>query len=98
MAKYDPLTRYLRRQAKTEVAFTFHEIETLLNALLPKRARQAEWWTNQAPAGAEGQHAAAWLSAGYHAIVSVAREPVVSRKTTRAPEAATAELADAASR
>ena len=88
MAKYDPLTRYLRRQAKAEVALTFHEIESLLNALLPKRARQAEWWANQAPADLKERQAVAWLSAGYRALPSIAREQVVFRKITMASEAA----------
>lgn len=80
MANYDPLTRYLRRQAKNEVSLSFHEIETLVNAILPKKARHEAWWTNEPAPGQTSLQAAAWLGAGYHALPSVARERVVFRK------------------
>lgn len=82
MAKYDPLTRYLRRQAPDKIVLTFHEIETLLNSILPKRARQADWWANEPRNGAEVQ-TGAWLRAGYHAFAALDRERVTFQKIGR---------------
>ena len=51
MAKYDPRTRYLPRQARAEVSLTFHEIETPVNAILPKKAQHEAWWANEPASG-----------------------------------------------
>lgn len=92
MAKYDPRTRYLPRQARAEVSLTFHEIETLVNAILPKKAQHEAWWANEPASGQTSLQAAAWLRAGYHVLPLVARERVVFRKIRTDLEGACVEL------
>ena len=87
MAKYDPLSRYLRRQAGREVVLTFAEIENLLAALLPKSARRREWWANETSESTTQVQRRAWMSAGYHAFPAPADDRVVFR---RAPTGASA--------
>jgi hypothetical protein len=65
MAKYDPVTRYLRKQSAASVELSFREIERLIGAMLPKRASQEDWWSaqNDTPQGL------AWEAARYRATL-----------------------------
>jgi hypothetical protein len=82
MAKYDPLSRYLRRQTRDEVGLTFAEIENLLTTLLPKRAHEADWWSPGPEAGRDAAQCRAWREAGYEADLC-GRERVVFRRIRR---------------
>jgi hypothetical protein len=63
VAKYDPLTRFLNREAILEICLSFQEIERVLGAKLPPSAyRHRPWWANDP---SNHVHAKAWLSAGY---------------------------------
>ncbi|EJL37537.1 hypothetical protein PMI01_00615 [Caulobacter sp. AP07] len=64
MAKYDPLTRYLKRRSSPIVELSFPEIERLIGAMLPKRARQQVWWSSTDDAQPQ---IAAWTAARYRA-------------------------------
>lgn len=81
MAKYDPLSRYLRRQAAPEVILTFAEIENLLVALLPKSARRPEWWANETSEVSKHVQCRAWMGAGYLAFPAIAQDRVTFRRT-----------------
>ena len=62
--KYSPLRTYLEDlpALRTEVILCFDEIETILNARLPKSASEyREWWANQS----HGSRAPSWLGAGF---------------------------------
>lgn len=82
MPKYDPLNRYLRRQTSPEVVLTFTEIENLLTALLPKSARNRDWWGNEAAQSARPVQSQAWMAAGYLADPAIDRERVTFRRST----------------
>lgn len=83
MGKYDPLSRYLRRQTSAELALTFAEIENLLTVLLPKSARRSEWWCNETSQSSTHVQCRAWLQAGYHAFPAISREQVTFRRIGR---------------
>jgi hypothetical protein len=64
--KYTPLENYLRDLPanQKEVAFSFEQIEKILNAKLPPSAYEyQQWWENEK----EGNHvnARAWANAGW---------------------------------
>ncbi len=65
--KYDPLFTFLNNQThKAELTLSFTEIETILNASLPRSARQQRgWWSNRANGG---HQARAWLEAGFEVV------------------------------
>lgn len=68
MGKYDPLARHLRRRRQDSLDMTFDEIERVLGAMLPKRARRAQWWADPTVAAAIQQEA--WRGAGYEAALA----------------------------
>jgi hypothetical protein len=82
MAKYDPLRRYLRRRGREvdELVLSFDEIERILGAMLPKAARQEDWWTNEPTHGRGFVQCRAWIEAGFEAHPSVATETVQFRR------------------
>jgi hypothetical protein len=41
---YDPLRDYLKRQSLPEFVLTFEQIETIIDAALPRAAHRASWW------------------------------------------------------
>jgi hypothetical protein len=41
---YDALRDYLRKQHLAEFVLTFEEIETIIDAALPRAAHRASWW------------------------------------------------------
>ena len=76
MGKYDPLNEQLRESKRSEVRFSFREIEKLLGADLPKGAREKKtWWTNE-----DTGHASAWVAAGYTADVDLDEQTVTYRR------------------
>jgi hypothetical protein len=47
---YSPLRDYLKRQTLPEFTLTFAQIETIIDAALPRAAQRASWWdTMRAP-------------------------------------------------
>ena len=64
MAKYDPLSDWLRAHAhRSEATLSFADIEQLIGDGLPASAhRHRAWWANHAGTHV---HAEAWLSTGW---------------------------------
>lgn len=62
-SKYQRLLEYLQRSDRSEVSFTFGEIETLLGEKLPASARKNRgWWSNRSKGALQ---ATSWMQAGY---------------------------------
>jgi hypothetical protein len=71
MAKYGPLTAFLRRQpdGKDEIRMSFQRLEAILGDTLPPSARyDRTWWGNTVNRTRVQAHA--WLKAGWmvHAV------------------------------
>jgi hypothetical protein len=63
MTKYEPLTHFLRRQARDEVRMTFGEIEKIIGDKLPSSAaHHRAWWSNNP---SNSVMTKAWLNAGF---------------------------------
>ncbi len=78
-SKYWQLYLYLQQQYPNDVTLTFGEIETMINARLPKTARSSRaWWSNRSSGAIQAQ---AWTAARYTmAEVDLAQEVVTFRK------------------
>lgn len=61
MAKYAPLTSYLRRQNRAEVTLTFRDIERIVSGILPKAATTERWWRPESGATIMPQHLPLWM-------------------------------------
>ncbi len=62
-SKYQPLLEFLRGNEQNEITLSFTEIETLINDVLPKSARNKRaWWSNRSKGALQ---ASAWIEAGY---------------------------------
>lgn len=79
MGKYDPLHKYLRRRAGSEVRLSFRDIERIIGALLPNSAARAQWWANEQQPETRHVQSIAWRDAGYEAQL-VEEEEVVFRR------------------
>ena len=44
MNNYDALRNYLKKQTLAEFVLSFEEIETVIDAALPRAAHRASWW------------------------------------------------------
>ena len=44
MNDYGPLREYLKKQKLAEFVLTFEEVETIIDAALPRAAHRASWW------------------------------------------------------
>ena len=44
MNDYDALRDYLKKQTLAEFVLSFEEIETIIDAALPRAAHRASWW------------------------------------------------------
>ena len=44
MSDYDALRDYLKKQTLPEFVLSFEEIETIIDAALPRAAHRASWW------------------------------------------------------
>lgn len=76
MSKYEPLTRYLRRQSADKVDLTFRGLEILLKAMLPRGASEPEWWANEAAPKTRYAQRLGWLNAGFNAALIQGKEQV----------------------
>ena len=81
MAKYAPLTIYLRRQKVAEVELSFRDIERIVGGILPKAANVAKWWLSDEGDTLQPQHLA-FREAGFIAQPSVRSERVRFVKPT----------------
>ncbi|MBW3558326.1 MAG: hypothetical protein KY449_00955 [Proteobacteria bacterium] len=81
MGKYDPLTGELRRARAAEVILSFRQIERVIGAMLPNRARRPEWWANETDQRAGSVQSRAWLDAGFRAYLIPGSEQVRFQKT-----------------
>lgn len=63
MAKYDPLTSYLKANGASRLPMTFDEVAKVIGTPLPRSAYvHRPWWANEAVGHV---HAKSWLNAGY---------------------------------
>lgn len=63
MAKYEPLTQFLKASEADELRLAFHELERALGGPLPPSAhRFRAWWANERTKS----QSRAWLGAGWH--------------------------------
>ena len=78
-SKYAPLGAYLCRQAVSELAMTFTEIEAVIGASLPPAAMvHAAWWSNNPTNNVMTK---VWLAAGYRTErVNLASRKLVFRR------------------
>ncbi|MNU27053.1 hypothetical protein D3C71_154390 [compost metagenome] len=76
MSKYEPLTRYLRRQSADTVDLTFRDLEILLKSMLPRGAWEPEWWANEATPKTRYAQRLSWLNAGFEASLIQGKEQV----------------------
>lgn len=82
MGIYTPLEVYLtklRLEGRNEVVLTFQEIEILLGAELPPRAKEGpgpQWWGNENPQTTRHTQCKAWQNAGWKANPDLAAKRV----------------------
>ena len=83
-SKYQPLLDYLHECDRSEVTFTFAEIEILINNQLPASARNKRaWWSNRTKGALQ---ASAWMEAGYRVEdVDLDEQRVTFRKANLTP-------------
>lgn len=73
--KYHPLFEYLLFSGRGQIAMTFAEIESVIEARLPPSARRREEWWSNSPSG--HSQARAWMRASYRASdIDLANERV----------------------
>jgi hypothetical protein len=75
MAKYEPLTEFLKSKGGREIRLRFDEIERIIGEKLPEKSkRHRAWWSNNP---SNSVMTKAWLDAGYKsAQVDIAGERV----------------------
>lgn len=76
MGKYDPLEGHLRRQKAATYEMSFRDIERVLAALLPRRAREADWWAGDGTPESGQVQSRSWTRAGYRAVLQTSDERV----------------------
>ncbi len=83
-SKYEPLLNYLHECDRSEVTFTFAEIEVLINNQLPTSARNKRaWWSNRTKGALQ---ASAWMEARYRVEdVDLDEQRVTFRKANLTP-------------
>ena len=65
MTDYDPLCDYLKKQTSAEFVLSFDEIETIIDAALPRAAHRASWWDSLRSPQERMPQREACLAAGY---------------------------------
>jgi hypothetical protein len=66
MAKYEPLSRYLKSNSKPSLTLSFAEIEAIIGAKLPRDARERKgWWWSDPVSGSPQVQCRAWVQNGY---------------------------------
>ena len=67
MTDYDALRDYLKKQTRPELVLSFDEIETIIDAALPRAAHRASWWDSLRSPQERMPQREACLAAGYAA-------------------------------
>ena len=67
MTDYDALRDYLKKQTRPELVLSFEEIETIIDAALPRAAHRASWWDSLRSPQEKMPQREACLAAGYAA-------------------------------
>lgn len=75
MAKYDPLTTFLRRQKGASAQLSFRDIERMVGGILPKSALDPKWWSLPDDEKVRPQ-TLTWSRLGYVANADIRRETV----------------------
>jgi hypothetical protein len=87
MGKYDLLGQFLRRWAARnsarELELSTMQIESIIRAMLPKRALEPGWWNSQAARARGDIQVRAWLDAGFEARLAADREHVLFMRRDR---------------
>lgn len=83
MAKYDPLRRFLKRSARSEVKMTFADVERVIGGMLPKSAQRPQWWANETDPLSRHVQSKAWLEAGFEAFLLPGADQVIFRRQAR---------------
>ncbi len=65
MNDYDSLRDYLKKQTLPEFVLSFEEIETIIDASLPRAAQRASWWETLRSPQEKMPQREACLAAGY---------------------------------
>ena len=65
MNDYDALRDYLKKQTLAEFVLSFEEIETIIDAALPRAAHRASWWDSLRSPQEKMPQREACLAGGY---------------------------------
>jgi hypothetical protein len=65
VTEYDALRDYLKKQTRPELVLSFDEIETIIDAALPRAAHRASWWDSLRSPQEKMPQREACLAAGY---------------------------------
>ena len=78
MGKYEPLHKYLKKQASETVPMTFADIERILGGKLPPSKLHRAWWSNNPNNNVMTKE---WLGAGFETEdVDIAGQKLVFRR------------------
>jgi hypothetical protein len=80
---YDALRDYLKRQKLPEFVLTFEEIETIIDAALPRAAHRASWWDSLRSPQEKMPQREACLEGGYVATRQADGKSVKFKRMTR---------------
>jgi hypothetical protein len=79
---YDALRDYLKKQHLPEFVLTFEEIETIIDAALPRAAHRASWWETLRSPQEKMPQREACLDGGYIATRQADGKSVKFKKIT----------------
>jgi len=80
---YDALRNYLKKQTLAEFVLTFEEIETIIDAALPRAAHRASWWDSLRSPQEKMPQREACLEGGYVATRQADGRSVKFRRMKR---------------
>ena len=83
MNDYDALRDYLKRQTLAEFVLSFEEIETIIDAALPRAAHRASWWDSLRSPQEKMPQREACLEGGYVATRQADGQSVKFKKIPR---------------
>ena len=83
MNDYDALRDYLKQQTLAEFVLSFEEIETIIDAALPRAAHRASWWDSLRSPQEKMPQREACLEGGYVATRQADGRSVKFRKMKR---------------
>ena len=83
MNDYDALRDYLKQQTLAEFVLSFEEIETIIDAALPRAAHRASWWDSLRSPQEKMPQREACLEGGYIATRQADGRSVKFKKMPR---------------